>query len=268
MSLHKGVFAKFKLVDEEELHRMVEKEIRNHNPELNAMADRKMEMANILQNTEGTQDKLALLKANQQQYAQHKLNLGKPTIPRPLDSNMSEGVTTATTAAIPLQHDPYIQSIDVPSATIQHPALDHSILTSSSLPLVQPIHKQRLNYLSALIQGSGGLISRNPVTDELVLDGTVIPNSSFHDLIREFYIRSGRANLNGQDKLLDAIARMLSQGGKWERIGIKSIIPRSNYIAQIKTRLIREQKGKGIRKSLVHHFIPPPGRKVKYLRLY
>lgn len=280
-------FKRLKLVDEEELQRLIERQIRDYNPALRAMADRKQEIANLMDRRDVTdEEKLALFEANKQRYAEHQ-NAFDGTQQLPQRTVTLPSSTAAAAAATPER----VQQADAAAAARgaagdgeewagaegeMKYSPDVFVPIIPTLPEIPPTHQQKLNYLGALIEGSAGAIQRNTQTGEIILDGESIPKSSFNDLIKEFFVTSKKPNLTGQSKLLQVISRLLRPGGRWESVRLKSIIPRTLYLSKLK--LLKppsppsEQSGMGKRKvastSLGTRSNVPPGQKIKTLRLY
>ena len=282
MSWHSNLFKRLKLVDEEELHRLVERQLREYNPQLKAMADRKIEIDNVLERKDLTpEEKLALVEANKQRYVQHQSDIPATTDPIPYTPTVTttrmadnyqevEGEEEATpgipsaSSLIPKRKPKSLS----PESILDIKAGGGVPAVNSYLPDVQSFHKHKLNYLGALIEASGGAISRDPETDELMIHGETIEKSCFNDLIREFYVKTSKPNLIGQSRLLDTMALLLRPGGKWGNVSLKMIIPRTTYAAKLKLlKGFYSQKGEGFKK---HSFPPPhpPGDKVKLLRMY
>ena len=284
MSQSSNLYKRLKLVDEEELHRLVEKHIKEYNPELKAMADRKIEIAQIMEKKDlEPEETLALVEMNKQRYGKYqntpynpsplglmaKINTGEQTLQGAIQYPPSLANSTPTTEEAEITKSSQDSNI---------PPLGHAESIGSSnppLPDVQNYNRNKLKYLAALIQGSDGAIGWDSKTGEIVLDGEKVQDSSFRDLIREMYVgHTGHSNLKGIGKFLQTISRLAGPGGKWENVGLKSIIPRLIYQKKLKkpyTSLASNvsafsQKGEGKINKSKSDF--PPGKKVKIMRLY
>lgn len=277
MSWHTNLYKKLKLVDEDELHRLIEKQIREYNPELKAMVDRKLDMHKVLDQKDLTpEQKLLLLDANKQQFSQYQnkanfnLSSKDQTLPTPLPP--------------PPQPPPIEPSLSAVIEPDENSFPEEEEDTPWPYPDVPTVHKDKIDLLGSLIENSNGTIGRDPSTDELVINGEKIVNSSFHDLVKDLFVRSKQtANLKGQDQLISAISRLVSPGGKWENIRLSSIIPRTSHTKRIKfMRPISKksfhtfdrksghfplQSGKGVGETKIK-YRAPPGQKIKILRLY
>ena len=287
MSWQPNLYKRLKLVDEDELHRLIEKQIRDYNPNLKAMADRKIDMQSVFDRKDLTpEEKLLLIEANQQRFTQlqNKMNFtlpkvtpnpfppvaaaagpapppaaaAAPLLPRPVAAGEPDLALAAAAAPIPVPDGKAMLETDKISES-------EDFQVSDDLPQVQNKHKMKLQKLGELIDNSAGAIGKDSVTGQLVLDGKRIENSSFNDLIKELYSHNKHSNLIGQDALLDTISRLNSPGGKWHNVKLNSLIPRH----QIKNRIgyfkLDVQQGKGFVKNLGNF---PPGRKPKAMWLY
>ena len=114
MSRHSNLFKRLKLVDEEELHRLVERQLREYNPQLKAMADRKIELDNVLERKDLTpEERLALFEANKQRYVQHQSDIPSTPAADPIPYT-----PTVTTAAVPDNFQEVEEEVAVTAAGI------------------------------------------------------------------------------------------------------------------------------------------------------
>ena len=337
MAWNNNLFKRLKLVDEDQVHRIVEKSIRDYNPELKAMGDRKIEISDILSREDlCPEEKITLLKANKQQYSnyQSKARFGPnskiflmpkdsstihpsppPTTHRaiPIASSADHAMIAHSQAAPETPHDeahitsPVVQepvphadvtgtfeeaSDQLPetistatpgnekksttdektcsSSTTTNPSSSTSLpSTPIPMPRVQNIHKDKISFLTQLISLSTNAIARDNNTGEIIIDGSRIQNSSFHDLIQDLYVADDASNLTGKSLLISTISRLLRPGGKWAGVATRNIIPRTSILNKIKENnrdfKESEQRGSGFKRC---HPSKPPGRKVKTLHLY
>ena len=74
-----------------------------------------------------------------------------------------------------------------------------------AIPLPQQF-AQKFDRLKNFLNAKPNLISNNALK-EVILDGKRIPNSNFHDLIRNMYVRNEAYNLTGNHELLSLLKR-------------------------------------------------------------
>ena len=88
---------------------------------------------------------------------------------------------------------------------------------------------------------------------EIVIDGIVIPNTSFTDLLRSFYIRSNSMNFIGLPNLLAKLKALKVDPEYF-----------SNKDAKNALKILQKssQSGRG------NSFLPPPGKKPRILRVF
>ncbi|KAF0143204.1 MAG: hypothetical protein FD143_3451, partial [Ignavibacteria bacterium] len=88
---------------------------------------------------------------------------------------------------------------------------------------------------------------------EIVIDGIVIPNTSFTDLLRSFYIRSNSMNFIGLPNLLAKLKTLKVDPEYF-----------SNKDAKNALKILQKssQSGRG------NSFLPPPGKKPRILRVF
>lgn len=335
MTSRSPLFKKVKLVDEQEIHGLIEKKLRQYHPALKAMADLSMDMNHTLNRSDlSPEEKIALLIANQQRFSQIQQGstqpvpppLSHPPIPTgsrrlatrqsraprvtpappplasPIDllpSSSSTGtVTTEGSFDDPLSgpedlrspsHQGSLKAEEFETkvkAAMENPELKTAVGTSQTrrlptqsyhmMPSVEDKHKNRLFNFSKMIDKVPHMISYQPDSGEIILEGKLIPNSSFHDLIRDFYAPSGHHNITGQEKLLNTIQNLMSIGQPWANTTLRDVIPRTSFHPSLKPpppnpktfkssrkRSSQKQGGRGLSFP-----VQPPGKLVRVLHLY
>ena len=147
------------------------------------------------------------------------------------------------------------------------PPISIPALSDLNLPLQ---YSNKYTCLSEVLKSLNGEISANS-KDELVLDGSPIPNSNFHDLIRALYVRNQNMNLNGLTNLYQKFHDInLDPNFVSNKEAISML--QGNSKRQNKTGTSSFQRGNGIkRESVTPLFLNksiPPGKKPRILRIF
>ena len=245
-------YKKLKLVDEQEIHRLIEKQIRQYDPAIKAMADLTLDMGQTLNRKDLTpEEKLGLLQANQQRFAHLRpyampssaaappplLPTGLPVLPPNTPNAAAAAAADSTPNLLKSAADKLVSEGDGKTMSTSYSdgstEAERSTRIMKHMPRVPPKHDYRMEHFSKLIDSSQGVIDVDPKSGELIIEGQKIPDSSFRELMREFYTATASPNLKGQDLLLSTIAKLRSPGEIWENIKLKDVIPRTGYHSRI-----------------------------------
>ena len=298
---HQNLYKKLKLVDGEEIQRLIEKGFKTYNPELRAMSELKMDMNEILNSKDlSAEEKIALLQANKLRFDEHRQRIqftpapisasipSHSTLPSSFNANLPPASAAATSSPTPVATTPITKintaQQDTQSATT---SLKSEATTHLPMPPVKPAYDNKIETLRQLLDSSQDAIARDSQTGEIILDGEPITGSSFHDLVQSLYSPVKKANLIGQNEFIQVLSRLMSPGGKWENVRPSQIIPRYSFYPLIKSKSTPHKvvsrsgfhggplktkismKGKGLKRHVSRvSRNPPPGRKVNVLHLY
>ena len=291
-----SLFKRLKLIDEQELTRIVEKQIKEYNPGIRSLANLQQEMDGVV-NHEGIspEEQLALYQSAQQRFRKIKIPDTKnpvealatvtnrppspppisnlPPVPQnmPLQFKVRNKLLTPdtdkslSTANLPKQTmDKSIASDQVDS---QHSAEQSENFAYSALPDIKEKYVDKLSKLTDLLNHNTNIVSQDTSTGELILEGQIIKGSKFSDLISNLYQTSKNYNLLGESEFIKAIGKIIKNQNHFS---VKEMIPRTTILSQIKPYLV--QGGNGLLKDQIKGLHPnshlPPGKNIKVLYLY
>ena len=292
-----------RLIEEAEFDRIKQKQIRDYNPQLKAMADIQTSIDNFLMDsTLGYDEKLPLIN-----YLNGKFNsLFQAT--RNTLGNRSEPLVIPTPALAANAPPPSAAAAATDSASAAAPTI--AAFSSSaqegpekSTPLPTTIdakipgqYAKKYNDLLQFLQNqqAAGVIERT-TSNEMRINGELIPNSSFTDLMRGLYTRNQTMNYTGENKFLQALSTLklpttlISNKdalAKLEGLGVGVLgahtksnkasletVPSASKLADTDIAEDKgKQEGRGLlwkQKNPIMKFIKaPPGNRPKILRLY
>ena len=228
---------KLKLVNEQELTRLIEKQIRQYDPGLKVLANIRHEMDTVMERDDLLpEEKLALYKSAQLRFAKIKPSLSSnvPSInqlhPPTQEIEPADALEPLAPAndpmPFPLLADPG-DAIDVQAGDMQNIADTTPSMQSRGdekpkerdvnvkhEPIFQidvdPKYKDKLATLTSLLSKNSALIAHDPATGEMKIKGQNIKDSKYGDLLRSLYHTSKNHNLNGQDKFFNALKEVFS----------------------------------------------------------
>ncbi|KAF0144314.1 MAG: hypothetical protein FD143_3390 [Ignavibacteria bacterium] len=230
---------KLKLVNEQELTRLIEKQIRQYDPGLKVLANIQHEMDTVMEREDLLpEEKLALYKSAQLRFAKIKPILFSnnssidhlPTPPNGLDH--ADPIGPLVAHADPMAAPPHVDQ-GVPIAAhvdeMQNvagttPSLqplddeyedaketDEKVKQEATLEIaVDPKYSDKLARLTSLLSQNSSLISHDPANGEMKIKGQNIKNSKYGDLVRSLFHSSKNHNLKGQDKFFTALKEVFS----------------------------------------------------------
>ena len=272
-----NLFKKLKLIDEQDIQRLVEKHIRQYDPSLRTLGNLHRDMDSVINRDDiSPEEKIALFKSTLARFTNLKSPVASveahPFIPA---SDEDQPPTAPSLANLPPPpRHPLPIRVKLPKDTLDAraaAALPHVDPTGDAkiAKTVVPAHAQfmpdlpdrfatKYARLKDLITKSPDIITHEPRTGELIVARKVIPQSSFHDLISNLYLQNKQHNLLGQPEFLEALSELIkSEGG--ENQDPKSFISRKSHLRLMTGE--KTQKGQG----RVSH---PPGKAIKVLYLY
>ena len=298
-------FQKLKLVDEQELGHLIEKQIRQYNPTLKVLANIYQEMDTAMGREDLLpEEKLALYKNAQQRFAKIKqsFSTSAPIIPQATTQHPEPNPLIAPIAAQQANNPNVGVATEIPDATVKTkgPTATSSTL-SAPLPesgegvfedaLGSPQHKpvvdfnvdskfnNKLTQLNALLSKNSSLLSFDPDNGEMICNGQQIKGSSYVHLVRSLYHTSKTHNLNGQDKFISALKELFHGNSQ---LAPADLIEKREYLTHFSSRpsasaststktTIPSPTQHSLRSQLgkgrrfVSH---PPGKKIKILKCY
>ncbi|KAF0147100.1 MAG: hypothetical protein FD143_3110 [Ignavibacteria bacterium] len=232
---------KLKLVDEQELTRLIEKQIRQYDPGLKVLANLRQEMDTVMEREDLLpEEKLALYKSAQLRFVKVKPVLSSnlsslvqlPTPSHGPDHANPIGplVAPADPMVAPSHVDPgvpiYAHADDLQKVAGSGPpvqlldeedAKEHvlNVKQEPSLQIVvEPKYSKKLATLTSLLSENSSLISYDPGNGEMKIRGQNIKGSQYGDLVRALFHSSKNYNLNGQDKFFTALKEVFSGNTK------------------------------------------------------
>ena len=291
-----ALFKKYRLVDESEIDRVIEKRLRQYDPNLHSMALLKKDMTDILsQKNLYPEEKLNLYKANQNRFGQLNKaytnpNISLPPAPPPTPSTVPEDQVnllqagdsfinstalenTTTPLAISVQENQLQSSPkenDIESGhgkVINNNQEEHetkqptriSPIDKSVVDKLPPRYNYKASSLILFLENHSDRISYDKQSGEAILNGVKIPHSSMKDLISSLYVQPGKLNLQGKAEFNKTFANLLKKEFKGK---INSIVSNRVIIKTLEnlTKQIPQQKGKGLSR--------PPGKSIRFMKLY
>ena len=273
-----STFKRMALIEEKELDRLRQKQIRDYNPTLKSLADIQSTIDSYIENKEiHDTDKIQLLnflngrfhvlynKAKAVDFQARSpiqpspLVTSIPQIPQIVPKPDLEGGDEEGQAASPA-------NIDLDEN--EQPDLEHSTLTEIKTNIVLPtpvdanIPNQYINKYKKLISHLGnnsGILTSN-ANKELVVNGSAIPNSNLPDLLRSLYLRNKNQNLIGEDAFYQALNALSVPQNFISHPDAHSALNRLSKVNKKEGQL-----GQGLGQR---SFKPPPGKRPRVLHLY
>ena len=287
MSASSAIFKRLKLLDEQELDRLIEKQIRQYDPNLRGMVAMRKEMDEVMCREDlNPEERIALYKSAQQRFLKLRPTCTTDTTiiaaqPAPLIPALPASPAHGPTAQKAVEKPMENARISLASSSTSNPNQELNAQPEGKVK-IPTRSKQKYDNLCSLIKGNTDLISLNSSTNELVLDGQTIPKSNFHNLISSLYSSDPKLNLEGEEVFHKALSKLIYRRGKGDPEEFVSRTSKVNQIAKLKgdesdsvkgmdTGTVK-QKGQGLKRKNqflnLHSSPPPPGKSVKVLYLY
>ena len=243
------MFKKLKLIDEQEIQRLVEKQLRDYDPVIRTLGKLQTEMDSVLNRTDlSPEEKQALYQANLCKFLSMKNldtksnSLAKSTAIPPTDATKFLPGAAATSLR-PLVNPDSVSDMSIfDTALNEAPAAAAnaefapvnpvpSVFSNSAKDLSDEYPKSlsidfnkikglkrhmsdKVNNIKDLIESNPNRIGVQNETGEIILDGKAIEKSSFYDLIKSLFVEDNKANLNGSRKFIDTLASMINSNSK------------------------------------------------------
>ena len=295
-------FQKARLVNEEELSRLVEKQIREYNPNLHILGQIQLQQESILNNPRlSSDDKLHLFKKLQQRFSTMKhvsfsapisdsrknLNSLKRKAPpedifkdhtAKSDADLEEEEEDVSDQEMISEKDPLKdlselkEDDDEKSFPGAHSSFgdDEEEIVLNNLPRK---FNTKFNKLKELLHENHGKISCNAKTGEAIINGQVIKGSKLSDLIKNLYQYSENRNLLGTPQFTKTLREIFQ---KKKDLYPDQYVSNKDFLAQVRhplssssstsqsSSLSTSQLGTGKKKIT----LSLPGKSVKVLYLY
>ena len=295
-------FHKVRLVDEEELTRIIEKRIKDYNPNLHVLGQMELEMDSILKQPNLNPDeKLTMFQGIQNKFRRLKENFSQPAMTDPNKTSQRQREAAPNEEALinlTQSHDAHAIPPIMPEQVPPEPfearqkndnfALSESVLGSDlafdkfTLPdRLNKSYEAKYSNLLALLKSHSNLISVDPHSREVLLSGKQIAGSDLSDLIHNLYRPSEYRNNKGATEFhekLNEIFRSDEDLDPAQYISNKHLLsdfsrPSASISGRARvpnrysyTSYKATQSGNGINHSA--HPAPPPGNQIRVLYLY
>ena len=304
-----GRFKTLTLIEEAELDRLRQKQIKDYNPSLNSMVKIQSTIDKVFDDPElSDEEKQKVLNTLHERFnflfnkfklkgqaalSAPVVTIPQPAVPAPRDlipavaapaavcvNNLGADLTARASSISGDESGTETEGVsELFSASDPMSQQPKAIPSQEQLKLPNTYAKKFTQFSDFLNRNSGS-ISYND-NDEIVLDGTPIPHSSYHDLIRAMYIRKRTMNLTGitnlYEKLSDLKADISMISHKDARASLESLSNPTIQSSLDKSSCSTSttQSGTGAksnskRKIAFRHGIKsyPPGKNPKLLHVY
>lgn len=303
-----GKFKTMTLIEESELSRLRDKEIADYNPTVRSMSTIQNSINKVFDDPNiPDEDKIKLINTFQEKFAQLYTKFKdssnalpnailaaatamKPKVPPKLvgvnpeeqvQRDMDEEIFHEAEGDIsPALNDPEtVPPVPVASQTIAFlpptPAFSTTTARPTSLTVKEiglpSQYERKLGEFSEFLNKHQNHIHGNS-KDELVLDGKIIPNTSFSNLVHSMYIRNQNLNLNGFPDFISKLASLNTNPTIFSNgISISALNAHSKTKESIQTRNSNTNlKGKGLKRKTypISSFLIPPGKKPRILHMF
>ena len=252
-------FKQLKLIDEQELNRLIEKQIRQYDPALKILASVRKEMNTLMERNDLLpEEKLALYQSAQQRFDSIKPSVGISSSinPHPHGSILpgaALGAAGIRPMEIKAEHDGQSESValkddldlgqkqtsfsgsDVPQMekhalrqlALKTAPTEHGVLDVPAIE-VDAKHQAKLIELTKLMNANPSIIGLKPSTGEMVVKGETIKGSSYPNLIRSLYHDSVKHNLTGQPKFIAALSELFQSS---PTISPQNVMYKKDYLS-------------------------------------
>jgi hypothetical protein len=250
-----GKFKAMSLVEEAELERLRQRQIREYDPSLNNLAKIQENIMKLFEAPDMSDEvKYKILVSLQERFA-NSTHYAAPTPPTMTEDVPPQAIVEQPPPAE--QVAPAVEAVQVPE--VQKKARP-GLLEFENFNIPSQYH-QKLDTLHKFIQDHQDVISTNH-KGELVLDAKPFQNSSFSDLIRGLYIRNQSMNLNGMSNL---IGKLYQLNAPKALLSHKDAVGVYDYFT--KKPPAQTGKGKAKRKSSAPA-LSPPGKAPRILHVF
>lgn len=184
-----STFKKMSLVAQEELDRLKQKQLVSYNPELRSMVFLKDEMDTILTRSDLPADE----KLKMFQIAQHRFDALKADVLHPALTAASKSKLETVTdeaedeAEADDEGDEEAAASPTPVMGSSTSVVDTGAPYSSVMMALPNQYQRKAAKLADFFAAHGGHFGRNS-SGQMTIQGKAIPNSNYHDLIRQLYI--------------------------------------------------------------------------------
>ncbi len=264
-------FQKMKLVEENELLRLKDKQIRDYNPQIRSMTFTQSEIDDILMDNKlSAEEKLLLINAAEKRYKGIKSTLGASSTPQApvVLAGMSTGLVPKEPAP-PLTGLPAV----LPGAAAVAAAPDADDPVTQRVMRGVPVRmKKKAKEMFEYIKDYPDLINFNDKTMEVSINGQSIKHSNFLDLFRSLY--SSRRNYTpvGSAAFLSALSDINAPTSLISnRLALSDVLDKQNLSQQIPkmksfvTKKFSHSAGTKRRRLTASS---PPGRLPHILQIY
>lgn len=301
-----NLFKKLKLIDEQEIGRLVEKRLKEYDPGLRSLANMYREMDGVMNREDlAPEEKLALYKTTHQRFSNMKApkpeidiegfipeeepplpgppppppvpqpHLYQPIrrIPLPTSPTPNTPNTALSSRGDGSQASGSSDAFQTPISTTKLPRQKQVVLTPAAIGVSSKFDK-KFTALMKLLENSKDLINSDPQSGELVLGGKPVPNTNYKDLVGDLYQQKDKYNLTGKKEFHDALLNLFGS----EQRSPDSMVSRKDYQKSLNPwrpknltkSSVAKQGGNGLGEKK-HKFSfnhSPPGRSIKVLHLY
>ena len=231
-------FIKKVLIDEGELDRLQQRQLRDYSPELQSMARLQTQMAEVLARKDlSPQDKLSMLSGQQSRFDKIKKDIGV----------LSGGPAPTPAIATPKPDHPKEKAEDDEEEEKDEELeeeggeakLDFTFTPTTKLVRqigVQPQYEQKARNLMSKIRDNPEIL-RASRTGEIEVNGEPVPGSNFDDLFKSMVGRKQNLNLPGIAQFLGALRQMGVRSNELSGNEVKEIYKGTKPHGGIQSRL-------------------------------
>ncbi len=198
-------FRKVRLLDEDELSHILEKRIKDYNPNLHVLAQMQMELDSILSKGNiSAEEQLALFKGVQNKYHHLKSQYSQLNNPSPIpnpSSTKGERASALDSHSRPI-NDEINPALDpdreISTAGEREPETEsEDALDQVKVEGLQNKFQVKLSNLISLMKENSNIINVDPHSNEVILKGKKVSGSNISDLILNLYRFSQNRNPKG-----------------------------------------------------------------------
>ena len=286
-------FKRMTLIEEAELERLREKQIRDYNPTLKTLADIQANIDKLIDhpvlNPEGKMQLLSYLQTRFQKIYKRAKNEILPTPLIPSESTVEADMGNANSFDIPsipeetknehVQKDQVIHEkpINMDSEIQSNSISGWPSVTEARIPQVS---ERKYNALIQYLSTNQNHLDISNKSRELLIDGTPLKGASVSDLMHSLFTRSKSFNMHGHSEFLDALRNIELPLSFITNPNVNQILMPSDSAS---TSMINLDDRKSFNSSVAnpkkflvypgrHHRYSttnsPPGKKPKLLKLY
>lgn len=260
----KQLFQKLKLVDDENLQRLIEKRIRHYDQTTSALAKLQMEMLDVFSRNDITpEERVSLLTAINHRYKNLKdkpsSNFAPEPAPELVPPPPPENFQNDSLNASAIVQEPVDQSLldmDLSARALSPVAgrTRHVKAEVASPHVSNPKDAKAFALISELIAHHQDKLSADEKTGELIVNNEKIQGSNFEHLVAELIVHKGYRNLTGKEKFLSMLSNISEEDDKLVGL-VKN--------RKMRGKIVEKQEGKGQKGRG-----QPPGKSVHIMYLY